>query len=502
MSNLFKYCSNFNQPIGNWNTGAVTNMTGIFNGTASFNQPIGNWNTGAVTNMSEAFFGSSFNQPIGNWNTGAVTNMTLMFGNGACLFNQPIGNWNTGAVTDMTDMFKDNITFNQPIGNWNTGNVTSMKNMFRYAVFNQPIGNWNISNVIDMEHMFAENLAFNQPLGGWVFNSSVYTSSFLYNTPIDCINYSQTLYDWASNPNCPSNVILNAATLSNNHFYGTNVVSQRNYLINSKGWTVSGDLVSSGVCCITLQSTLNANACPNYFFNGQTISTTGVYYDTLTNANGCDSIVTLNLTIVGTVTSNQSQTACNAYFFNGQTLTSNGVYLDTLINTGGCDSIITLNLIINQVDNSTTLNGTIITANEVGAVYQWLECPNYTLISGASNQSYTAVSNGYYAVSISNNGCTDTSNCITVNSVGINNINALTDIIISPNPTNGVLNISSNLNQVATIIKVYNSLGQVILSGNHNNLNTKVDISNFSKGMYYIEINANNKIYRTKLLKN
>ncbi|MCB0534825.1 MAG: BspA family leucine-rich repeat surface protein, partial [Saprospiraceae bacterium] len=85
--------SSFNQPIGGWNTSAVTIMQAVFFGASSFNQPIGGWNTSAVTDMTSMFFGaSSFNQPIGGWNTSAVISMGGMFAN-ASSFNQPIGAW-------------------------------------------------------------------------------------------------------------------------------------------------------------------------------------------------------------------------------------------------------------------------------------------------------------------------------------------------------------------------------------------------------------------------
>ncbi|HRC28096.1 MAG TPA: BspA family leucine-rich repeat surface protein, partial [Candidatus Saccharimonas sp.] len=43
----------------------------------AFNQPIGTWNTGAVTNMSFMFYGASnFNQNVSGWNVTAVTNHT------------------------------------------------------------------------------------------------------------------------------------------------------------------------------------------------------------------------------------------------------------------------------------------------------------------------------------------------------------------------------------------------------------------------------------------
>jgi len=92
----------------------------------------------------------------------------------------------------------------------------------------------------------------------------------------------------------------------------------------------------------------SAAACGSYLFNGITRTTSGAYLDTLVNAAGCDSFLTLNLTINSTSTGSISVTACNSYLFNGNTQTTSGAYLDTLVNAAGCDSFLTLNLTINS----------------------------------------------------------------------------------------------------------------------------------------------------------
>jgi gliding motility-associated-like protein/uncharacterized repeat protein (TIGR01451 family) len=89
----------------------------------------------------------------------------------------------------------------------------------------------------------------------------------------------------------------------------------------------------------------------SYNFNGTPLSNSGIYLDTLAAANGCDSIVTLNLTVTNLMSSNLAEIICSgdSLLFNGQYLTMPGVYLDTLVSAGGCDSVVSLNLAVQQV---------------------------------------------------------------------------------------------------------------------------------------------------------
>lgn len=85
-------------------------------------------------------------------------------------------------------------------------------------------------------------------------------------------------------------------------------------------------------------------------FNGQLLTISGTYRDTLSGSNGCDSIVTLQLTVLNTQFVNISATVCPgaSYFFHGVNLTQPGTYRDTLVASRGCDSIITLSLGLKQ----------------------------------------------------------------------------------------------------------------------------------------------------------
>lgn len=84
----------------------------------------------------------------------------------------------------------------------------------------------------------------------------------------------------------------------------------------------------------------------SYPFGGNTLITAGVYQQVLESAQGCDSIVILELTVLEGHRSNLSATICagDFYIFGDTTLSTNGIYRDTLLNTVGCDSVIELQL--------------------------------------------------------------------------------------------------------------------------------------------------------------
>jgi hypothetical protein len=210
-------------------------------------------------------------------------------------------------------------------------------------------------------------------------------------------------------------------------------------------------------------------------------------------------MITLNLTINNSTSNTMNQSACNSYTFNNQILTTSGVYYDTLINAASCDSMITLNLTINNANTATTQSGTQLTATAIGANYQWLTCNPFTIISGANSQAYTATANGDYAVAVTENGCTDTSNCMTVNSVGINEIHANNSITTSPNPTSSIFKIECPMNGANVIL--YNSFGQKLLTSKIENQTSLIDISQYPKGIYIAEIIDNKTSYRVKIIK-
>ena len=168
---------------------------------------------------------------------------------------------------------------------------------------------------------------------------------------------------------------------------------------------VDDGFISKYTFCVNTSGNLTITSCTSYTLNNQTYTSSGVYTQTLTNAAGCDSTLTINLTINNATSNSISQTACDSYTLNAQTYTTTGTYTQTLTNAGGCDSTLTINLTINNA-----------TSNSMSAT----ACDSYTL----NSQTYTTT--GTYTQTLTNaSGCDSTLNInLTINDATSNSMSA------------------------------------------------------------------------------
>ena len=73
------------------------------------------------------------------------------------------------------------------------------------------------------------------------------------------------------------------------------------------------------------------------------------------------------------------------------------------------------------------------------------------------------------------------------------------DFTIYPNPTKNTINLFSKNNKIISEIIIYNSIGQIIKRAYGNS--TAINVENLSNGLYFMEIKIENKIYKTKFVK-
>lgn len=250
-----------------------------------------------------------------------------------------------------------------------------------------------------------------------------------------------------------------------------------------------------------LTSSINTAICP-----GESITVNGTIYDenNLTGTevfpnvgpNGCDSVVTINLTALAPATGSETSTICytesivvNGTTYNAANPSGTEVFLGGAVN--GCDSTVTVNLTVEpQIDLTVNVNEPTMSAVQVGATYQWIDCSNgNTPIAGATQQTYTATANGNYAVQVTIGGCTETSPCVTISKIGIEELEEL-GVKIYPNPSGGVFTIE-NENSDELYYSITNAEGRLVVDAKLISANkSTIDFSKEGAGVYFLHLNS------------
>ncbi len=308
--------------------------------------------------------------------------------------------------------------------------------------------------------------SFTWPLNGQTYTASNTTDTVMRVNAADCdstITLHLTLH--VSTTGIDEQTACDSYTWINGVTYTASNTTDTAHIINIAGCDST----------VTLHLTLNVSsagideqtACDSYtWIDGITYTTNNnTAQHTLTNAAGCDSTVTLNLTIRYSSAYVDEQVACDTYTWplNGQTYTSSNT-TDTVmrINTVGCDSTVTLHLTINYSAEIT------VTETAEGS-YTWNDT-TYT-------ESGTYIWNGTTIA-----GCDSTVTLILViENVGIPTVND-PSVRVYPNPTRGIVIVEAD---GLTSIEVYDLVGRKVATYESTE---KIDFSTFSAGTYTLRI--------------
>lgn len=147
--------------------------------------------------------------------------------------------------------------------------------------------------------------------------------------------------------------------------------------------------------------------------------------------------------------------------------------------------------------NVVTLVADTITATEIGATYQWVDCDNSNApISGETARDFVPTINGNYAVEVTKGSCTVLSACVEITNLSTPTFNEETVINIFPNPNNGDFKVKINEQAALTI---YDLMGKLVynrvISTGINSIQTKM-----SSGAYIIAIKAESGKYVNRKL--
>ncbi|MBP1629308.1 MAG: hypothetical protein H6Q15_201 [Bacteroidetes bacterium] len=305
--------------------------------------------------------------------------------------------------------------------------------------------------------------------------------------------------------------------------YGFNFIADTTGIYTQNLQTISGcdSLIKLYIIVNPIYSTLNTDTiCQGQTYNNYGFNfiadTTGIYTQNSQTISGCDSIIKLNLTVNPSYLNYYTDTICLGQIYTqfGFNADSTGTYTQNLQTINGCDSVITLNLTINPSPN--TPSGLLverkhsyleITWDSVGESYEvYRDDSLIATTSQAIYQDSNVVNDSSYCYKIKAfiGDCeSDFSVEECMQFVGLNDININNhDITLYPNPTNGKAKLTiQSLNDKAHVI-IFDLTGRAlktyIIDTNQKEL--EIDLSGYAKGVYNISINNNNTNISKKLI--
>jgi hypothetical protein len=345
---------------------------------------------------------------------------------------------------------------------------------------------------------FGEGLAWRR-FGSGVWNSSAsFFGQDLEYMIFPIVNYNMiTSFTASSNSVCPNTQITFSNTSTNlldnrmfnihafNDFWGLAAADSAytwNYGINS-AWT----------------STINGA----YTYTSGGTYTTSLSAELLGYYNTCQDTTTLSITVWPSYNQTVSASICagQSYTMGSQTYTAEGWYSQFMFSSYGCDSVVTLNLDVDTLNVTVTVNGASLSADIANASYQWINCANSATIAGETSQTFTAMTNGQYAVIVTFGACTDTSACSIVNTVGIRDPeNLRSGISIHPNPSNGLTSINCN-GFIANRIVIRNLMGQEIKAIQPGGPVVSLDLGELPAAVYLVDIEHGATVHTLRLMK-
>jgi hypothetical protein len=307
--------------------------------------------------------------------------------------------------------------------------------------------------------------------------------------------------------------VTNQATVSGSNFsnVNSNITTTSIKPANATFTNTTQNIPCLGTTTVNLNATCPLGTTATWYtaLTGGTSFTTGTSVTATPTVNNttycvaceaayCASDRLLVKTVTGTPSTSSTQTvsACDTYTWseNSTTYTTSGIYTKVV----GCDTK-TLDLTINNssaINTTVTLNSGVLTSNQSGATYIWYKCPN-TLVPSETNQSYSPLANGDYKVEITLGNCTVTSNCITINNLGVEELKP-NEFKIYPNPSKGIINI---VNPHEGSYVIIDQLGKTIKSFDlYENIVNTLNLENLPEGTYFIKSSSDSKIKSQKFI--
>jgi hypothetical protein len=171
-------------------------------------------------------------------------------------------------------------------------------------------------------------------------------------------------------------------------------------------------------------------------------------------------------------------------------INTDGTTVVTWTFTDDCGNVTTQsqNVIVETIEVGTTMANdgiTIISSNnDAGVTFQWIDCETDTELPGETNQNFTPTYSSNYAVIVTQDGCVDTSDCVTITDVGLTSLTN-ESLIIYPNPSTGQFTIEYNGG--LKTVEMFDVLGRIVLTETDIKEGA-IDASSLAPGKYMVRV--------------
>ena len=477
----------------------VSNVVG-FNTTASL--PLGVWSHVACTwdasTSTVEIFINGISTPIVNGGTSSTGNDNIM----TIGTRTNLAQFFTGELDEIR-IWDDLRTPCEIAATMSSEFTMAQPNLIAYYNFNQGVAGGSNGGVTALPD-FTTN--YNGTLSGFTLSGS--SSNWIASgANINAVNQNTTVVNGTdTRTECNSYTWIDGNTYTSSNNTATHTIT---------GGSVSGcdSLVTLDLTIVNPTSGTDiVTECNSFtWIDGNTYTAnnnTATYNIVGGAANGCDSLVTLDLTILNSTTGTDVITECYSYtWIDGNTYTSSNNSATFNIVGGaanGCDSLVTLTLTIDTVsDFSTSVSGNTISANNTAATYQWLDCDNGSaIIPGETGATFTPTANGNYAVQLTENGCVDTSACVAITTIGILENSFGEALKVYPNPTRGNFSVRLGESLETVTVTITDINGRQIQNSDFSNTDQLNLTISEPSGVYLVTIQSGEKRAVVRLVKN
>jgi hypothetical protein len=271
-------------------------------------------------------------------------------------------------------------------------------------------------------------------------------------------------------------------------------------LVNKSG---CDSIINISVSSLKSYNTIDTSECDSYTSaSGKLWTSSGTYIDTIPNNAGCDSILTYNLTMLMPTSEVLTINSCFEAILptSNERVTVSGTYYDTLINVAGCDSFITMNVSIKTVNTVVSAVDQTLTALSTNGSFQWLDCTdNYAEINTKTSRDFQYKNSGEYAVEVTDNECIDTSECYSLTGLSISDFVRKPTFLVFPNPSRGYFNITSDEVITGARLVIYAVSGQKVYEDKIQSSKNYSCAYPLDTGIYIIELAVSDNLMRQML---